>query len=1454
MANEGGLHFNITADIKDIKEKLNEVSLRIKGTSDTAVNEGNKIDSNIKKIAIGFASVFSLRAAAGFAKQVANVRGEFQQLEVAFTTMLGSKDKADELMAKVVETAAKTPFDLQGVANGAKQLLAYGSASETVTDELKMLGNIASGLSIPLGDMVYLYGTTRTQGRMFTQDLRQFMGRGIPLAEELAKQFGVTKDKVGELVTAGKVGFPEVQKALQDMTGEGGKFYNLMDEQSKTISGQISNLGDSVQQMMNDIGKSNEGIISDVIGGASWAVENYKRVAEVIMEIIAAYGAYKAALITATAIQNAHTVAVRLAARSNTALAGSSAIAATKTVLLHNAQRSLSSTMKGLSTMVNPYTLIAAGVAVLGVAIYKVLTYQTAYEKSVKEMNKSKASAEASIAVEIDSLDELYGKLKNAKEGTQEYKDIKDSIQKKYGDYIKAYSDEKGAVLDVADAYDVLRQSITDATLAKAYEQEVTRVNAEYQDTLSSSLKNLRERVIADVAKEGKSGVEANAIYASLLGNLTGGSSLSDEAKAYMEKALAENSSVASAYATDIAQGQILAWMKQYDEAGRAILKIKEAQSNRKNLLDEAKQLFGGQDVQTAAESQETEIKVYTKLAEVIDGITTKTSELVKVRAQVAKEGLTDDAEKQIKNIEGEIEAFEKTYKTMTGKEYGKNVAKVDNRASEAFAKAEIDAQNRLTKELDDIERSRITDKEELREYDLAHTLSAIEDERQAYIQLAIDKGKSEGGDIGNDAFGNTTINGQRVDDSAYMQLSANAISRSEDERKKAEQETLDALLEQYKTYEQRKSDIENKYRQEREIMVEGGANEGALDIQQEAEKKALSSLNSEYEKDIMSSSALISRLMKDVSTQSRKSIQDNIKLFGQLLDYVNNEKGAIKPEGITDEVISKLRQSPEEMKALYEQLIDLQREYSEKTSYPFSNFINGFKLLRNAKTDTERELGKELLLKGADTALTAISGITDKVHELAEATGDTSMEKFADGLKNASNVLSGVLNGAKSGGVWGAIAGGVMSIGQNIANNEIESRAKAHQRELDAIDFQQQYNRLLRERNYLEEEYSSIWGDSPLSRAKEAFASANSALAEYNRIIHEGFVNTYEDQRNYTTSFLNPLEGLETKVSNVLGKVFGQSNVEAVEKFGAKVANALTFGLFNIGGKKSNLSEVLASAEARGLNNLQAMAIQQSERKWYKIGSRDKYKTLYDIAPELWGNDQAGEFDVEAAKIFLETNKDITEEQRLQIQNAINLKEEYDAAMKIIEDTAAQIVGGIADDMGNAIFDAVENGADAWDDFEASGANAVKNLAKMMLQEFLISNYMEQYTDSIKNALGQGNWGAINDIIGQMATQFPSMYQAGVDFTQQVYAAAEQAGIDMSSLTDSSREAVASGIATASQDSVDELNGRATAIQGFVADIAGSSEATRSSVEDIAHNVSEYLAKYADNSYETLG
>lgn len=234
-----------------------------------------------------------------------NTRSQFQQLEIFFNTMLGSADKSKQLMDELIQTAAHTPFDMSSITGGAKQLLAYGTEAKDVNKTLVQLGDIASGLNIPLGDLVYLYGTTVSQGRMFTMDLRQFMGRGVPLAEELGKILHQNTTEVQESVSKGKVTSDIFKEAIANMTQAGGRFGGLMEQQSKTLEGQWSNIGDSIQQAFNEIGKKSEGVFSSGLSIISAMVENWQEVIKVIGVATIAVGSYRASLMAAASIRKA---------------------------------------------------------------------------------------------------------------------------------------------------------------------------------------------------------------------------------------------------------------------------------------------------------------------------------------------------------------------------------------------------------------------------------------------------------------------------------------------------------------------------------------------------------------------------------------------------------------------------------------------------------------------------------------------------------------------------------------------------------------------------------------------------------------------------------------------------------------------------------------------------------------------------------------------------------------------------------------------------------------------------------------------------------------------------------------------------------------------------------------------------------------------------------------------
>ena len=244
MGSVATLAVRITGDVSDVQSKLGGLAQTLDRTAGKLQSVGTAMTASVSLPILGLGGA-ALKAAA-----------DNEQLQVAFTTMLGSADKAKTLMSDLAKFAAATPFESDEIQGAAKMLLAYGSSASGVTDEMRQLGDIAAGVGVPLKDLAYLYGTSRAQGRLFTADINQFTSRGIPIMEALASTMGVATKDIRGMVEAGKVGFPELQAALAYLTGEGGKFNGLMEAQSTTLSGLFSTLTDNISLSMIDIGNA----------------------------------------------------------------------------------------------------------------------------------------------------------------------------------------------------------------------------------------------------------------------------------------------------------------------------------------------------------------------------------------------------------------------------------------------------------------------------------------------------------------------------------------------------------------------------------------------------------------------------------------------------------------------------------------------------------------------------------------------------------------------------------------------------------------------------------------------------------------------------------------------------------------------------------------------------------------------------------------------------------------------------------------------------------------------------------------------------------------------------------------------------------------------------------------------------------------------------------------------
>lgn len=455
----------LTSGLDKAGRKVDE--LKVKTSS--ATSEMERLDrqaQSVKNTASKIAGAFAVQQ---LVQNIIKVRGEFQQLEVSFNTMLGSEEKASELMEQLIRTAATTPFDLQGIANGARQLLAYGENVENVNDDLIRLGNIAAGLNQPLNDLVYLYGTTMTQGRLYTQDYNQFVGRGIPLGRELANVLGVAESKVREMVEAGKVGFPEVQKALQNLTNEGGMFYNLMEEQSKTITGQISNIEDSISTMFNEIGNRSEGIINSSLSGVSYLIEHYEQVGRILVGLVATYGVYKTAVMAVTAMQALQTAGVGALTTAETIHYG-------WLVLVEKAQKMLNATM-----LANPYVLVATLIAGVVAATISMKNEEERLREAEEDYQAAKQKTIEAEEEHRRKMEELCNVAGDESLATDTRREALNRLEQKYPDIFAKYDTEYEKLKNIKRIKEEIAALEAGSSITKT-ENELNQVNARIKE------------------------------------------------------------------------------------------------------------------------------------------------------------------------------------------------------------------------------------------------------------------------------------------------------------------------------------------------------------------------------------------------------------------------------------------------------------------------------------------------------------------------------------------------------------------------------------------------------------------------------------------------------------------------------------------------------------------------------------------------------------------------------------------------------------------------------------------------------------------------------------------------------------------------------------------------------------------------------------------------------------
>lgn len=628
----GELNLQETLDNGQFINALGQSEARFNQHVNSVTKGSGEMDDAMKKVGEMVAIYFSVEQLGHFVKELVTVRGEFQQLGVAFTTMLGSKEKGDKLMEGLVQMARHAPFTLTEIAAGAKQLIAFQVEQEKVNDVLLRLGNISSGLSVPLGQLVHVYGQIKASGAMDGRTLRELTMAGFPIIKELASSMGIAETAVKKAVESGAVSFEQFNSVIEKITNKGGMFFNLMELQSHTLTGKLTNLKDAWDEMLNDMGKSNDGLLSGSIDMAISLTKNYESLLGVIIPLIEAYGAYRAAIIAmawASEIKNVVAYAEAFMEQAK-ALGVASA-----------AQEAFNMTSKA-----NVYIAAAAALAALVAIVYHFASQLTEAEKAQRELDEA-------LIGESTNLSIMFDRLKNATAGTKEYQAAKDAILAKYGEYDNALNTELNTVQGIAKAYDNVSKAVIGAAKARLRDKYTKDASDASATNIADEYTSIRNSLISELGKE-----KGSAVFD---GVRTAFESGGDWKSILKKNGVQTEDKMVVGF-----QGSVTTQSSQVIQGFR---NVQIEQEKMKKNMEEFNSILG--DTSKSEEnvndkSKEVSLTYEQQVAKAKEAITVAKAALLAERKRAVPESEQSDKDKKLTELDGKIKTAQEFYNRLT--------------------------------------------------------------------------------------------------------------------------------------------------------------------------------------------------------------------------------------------------------------------------------------------------------------------------------------------------------------------------------------------------------------------------------------------------------------------------------------------------------------------------------------------------------------------------------------------------------------------------------------------------------------------------------------------------------------------------------------------------------------------------------------------------------------------
>lgn len=477
----------ITAINNEIKRQQGEVD-KLRAKQEGLANSHRNLMDISGQLQRRLALVFSVSQITGYMKQLVEVRGEFELQQKSLQVLLQNKDEANKLWQQTVNLAVKSPFRVGELVSYTRQLAAYRIETGKLFDTTKRLADVSAGLGVDMSRLILAYGQVRAANYLRGTELRQFTEAGIPMLDELAKRFTelegrvVSAGDVFERISKRMVSFKDVEAVFRSMTDAGGTFYKMQEKQSETLKGMISNLHDTIDLMMNDLGKSQEGLLKGSVEVANSLVRNWRAWVIVIRDVAIAWAALRGALKIAQIIKAMRSLYL-IGIEATMALGGMNAVVA-----------SLAKQMKGLALVMKSHPLLTlAGVITTVVVITK--EYLSLTRRINEELSKMDLNGLFDASKAASNYKRLAEAATDVTKSYDEQKAALDQLKREYSDMLPQQMLTIEGIKDLKGNYDSATRSIYEYIAAKTKERKIEFIESEYGKQLEDATTNMAKGI-----------------------------------------------------------------------------------------------------------------------------------------------------------------------------------------------------------------------------------------------------------------------------------------------------------------------------------------------------------------------------------------------------------------------------------------------------------------------------------------------------------------------------------------------------------------------------------------------------------------------------------------------------------------------------------------------------------------------------------------------------------------------------------------------------------------------------------------------------------------------------------------------------------------------------------------------------------------------------------------------